>query len=226
MDVNFFSLELELEVLSAAINEDNCFKALISMISTKDVFHYYMSKKMYYVLEKWGLEGFSPSTFAMISELKKDKSITDNDILSLKFNYSTLDFKQKCAELIDLYAKRFMIENCQAAINRIFSKSDPYNEKNELIKSFETIDKLISLTSMRAMKVIVPEVREEVNDLFNNQKEIGIRTGYKEYDKIGFGLQNSDLIIIAGRPGMGKTSLAMGIAQNVAEMGNAVGVFL
>src|SRR5262249_52954893 len=44
----------------------------------------------------------------------------------------------------------------------------------------------------------------------------GLPTGLKEIDKLTLGLQSSDLIIIAGRPSMGKTSLCMNIAENVA----------
>lgn len=45
---------------------------------------------------------------------------------------------------------------------------------------------------------------------------LGIPTGYKQLDKKLSGLQGSQLIVIAGRPGMGKTSFALNIAQNVA----------
>ena len=44
----------------------------------------------------------------------------------------------------------------------------------------------------------------------------GIPTGYKEFDAITNGLQKSDLILLAARPGVGKTSFAMNIAVNAA----------
>lgn len=55
----------------------------------------------------------------------------------------------------------------------------------------------------------------------------GLSTGYVDLDRRTSGLQKSDLIVIAGRPGMGKTTFAMNIAQNVALrlQGEAVGVF-
>ena len=46
---------------------------------------------------------------------------------------------------------------------------------------------------------------------------IGISSGFKAVDGITQGLQKEDLIVIAGRPSMGKTSLAMNIAENVAK---------
>jgi len=44
----------------------------------------------------------------------------------------------------------------------------------------------------------------------------GLETGYVDFDEAVLGLQKSDLIIIAGRPAMGKTSFAMNIAENIA----------
>ena len=46
---------------------------------------------------------------------------------------------------------------------------------------------------------------------------VGVSTGFSEIDEITLGLQKSDLIIIAGRPSMGKTALAFNIAENVAR---------
>ncbi len=54
----------------------------------------------------------------------------------------------------------------------------------------------------------------------------GIPTGFKDFDKKTSGLHNSEFIVIAGRPSMGKTAFAMNIATNVAvKFGNKVGIF-
>ena len=52
----------------------------------------------------------------------------------------------------------------------------------------------------------------------NKKSVIGVPTGYTELDRLTSGLQNSDLIIVAGRPSMGKTALCLNIAQYVATM--------
>lgn len=54
----------------------------------------------------------------------------------------------------------------------------------------------------------------------------GLRTGFVDFDRMTHGLQPGNLVIIAGRPGMGKTSLALNIATHVAhEEGKAAGFF-
>jgi replicative DNA helicase len=54
---------------------------------------------------------------------------------------------------------------------------------------------------------------------------LGVTTGFKAMDTISQGLNNSDLVILAARPAMGKTALAIDIATNAAKSGVAVGVF-
>jgi replicative DNA helicase len=52
----------------------------------------------------------------------------------------------------------------------------------------------------------------------------GLPTGFAELDQMTSGLQPSDMVIVAGRPSSGKTSLALSIAQNAAHKGHTVGV--
>ncbi len=71
--------------------------------------------------------------------------------------------------------------------------------------------------SFTALKRIIPGAFETVEQLFKRKEQItGVPTGFHELDKMTAGLQPSDLIILAGRPSMGKTALAMNIAQNTA----------
>ncbi|MEL6227934.1 MAG: replicative DNA helicase, partial [Pseudomonadota bacterium] len=64
---------------------------------------------------------------------------------------------------------------------------------------------------------VLPGVVDRIDQVNANQGEIaGISTGFKEFDKRTSGLQRGDLIIIAGRPSMGKTTLAINIAENAA----------
>ena len=55
----------------------------------------------------------------------------------------------------------------------------------------------------------------------NRGKLTGVPTGFKDFDKLTSGLQPSDLIILAARPSMGKTALALNIVQNVALRGSS-----
>jgi replicative DNA helicase len=69
----------------------------------------------------------------------------------------------------------------------------------------------------RSLKEILPQAVDRIDLLHQSDGDIsGISTGYNEFDKLTTGLQGGDLIIIAGRPSMGKTTLALNIAENAA----------
>jgi replicative DNA helicase len=69
------------------------------------------------------------------------------------------------------------------------------------------------------IKDFVMENVKTIERLYDKKQTVtGIATGFTDLDKLTSGLQNSDLIIVAGRPSMGKTAFAMNIAQHVATM--------
>jgi replicative DNA helicase len=71
--------------------------------------------------------------------------------------------------------------------------------------------------SFSQMKDVVSDTVEHINKLFEQKERItGIPTGFADLDNMTAGLQPSDLIIIAGRPSTGKTSLALGMALHAA----------
>jgi replicative DNA helicase len=96
---------------------------------------------------------------------------------------------------------RSIVELLDAAERSVFSISEqgsrgsgPVNIKEYLAKTMDRIDTLFH----------------------SNNPITGVPTGYTEFDNMTSGLQGSDLVIMAGRPSMGKTTLAMNIAENVA----------
>ncbi|NNF66572.1 MAG: replicative DNA helicase, partial [Gammaproteobacteria bacterium] len=66
-------------------------------------------------------------------------------------------------------------------------------------------------------QILSPSVVDRLDKLHNSPGDLtGVSSGFSELDKMTAGLQPGDLIIVAGRPSMGKTSLAMNIAENAA----------
>jgi replicative DNA helicase len=72
-------------------------------------------------------------------------------------------------------------------------------------------------SGFKALKHILPEAVDRIDLLHQSDGDItGIPSGYNEFDKMTAGLQAGELIVIAGRPSMGKTTLAVNIAENAA----------
>jgi len=70
-------------------------------------------------------------------------------------------------------------------------------------------------SSLSSMKDLIPRTIDRLHELSNKRDGlIGSSTGFKDLDKKLQGLQKGDLVVVAGRPSMGKTSFAMNIAEN------------
>lgn len=77
------------------------------------------------------------------------------------------------------------------------------------------------------IKEVLNQTYERISDLHDpdaKEKYRGIPTGFKSLDNLLSGLQASDLVILAARPSMGKTALALNMAQNAAKRGSSVGI--
>lgn len=81
----------------------------------------------------------------------------------------------------------------------------------------------------RDIQPLLAEVVERIDELYHREGDsdvTGVPTGFSDLDRMTSGLQAGDLVIVAGRPSMGKTSLAMNIGEHVAiEQGLPVAVF-
>jgi replicative DNA helicase len=85
-------------------------------------------------------------------------------------------------------------------------------------KIFELSENRSKTDSLKKIDEYVGQTLDRLDELSKKQGElIGLSSGFKAIDDITQGLQDEDLIVIAGRPSMGKTSLAMNIAENIAK---------
>lgn len=77
------------------------------------------------------------------------------------------------------------------------------------------------------IKDVLNQTYEKISDLHDpdaKEKYRGVPTGFKSLDNILSGLQPSDLVVLAARPSMGKTALALNIGENIAKKGKTVGL--
>src|SRR3984893_9493882 len=118
----------------------------------------------------------------------------------------------------DKYILRQIIAACTESVRRSFEEQD---EVNNLLDEGE--QKIFSVGEDRfkghvlTMKDQVMEAIDAIEQLYERRGGItGISTGFAELDRMTNGLHESEMIVIAARPSMGKTALAMNIAEHVA----------
>ena len=97
----------------------------------------------------------------------------------------------------------------------------PIKEEGGFLRKIE--DHILSITNTMTAPQVLPasETKTEVTEHLQRLKEaggkiIGLETGFREFDHITSGLKPGELIVVAARPGMGKTTFAMNLVANIA----------
>lgn len=90
---------------------------------------------------------------------------------------------------------------------------------------YDITDKNLN-TGYESLSALAVKAQKEIEAISQKGSELtGVTTGFKDLDKITHGWQPSDLVIIAARPGMGKTAFTLSLAKNASEHGKAIAVF-
>jgi replicative DNA helicase len=123
---------------------------------------------------------------------------------------------------------RKMINAGTSVVGKAYEDSEESEEMlNNTIKEFMEISKTNTDNDFAQLGDVVNDVWDNISESYGKEDQIlGTPTGFKDLDLMCSGFQPSDLIILAARPAMGKTTLAMNFGLNVALQSNAgVAVF-
>ncbi len=111
---------------------------------------------------------------------------------------------------------RMLITNATKVINLCYDSEGNIEEVVDEAERFifEVSDKRHAGRSYEPLKEIVKDSIEKIDMLYQKKAHItGVPTGFVDFDRMTAGLQPSDLIIVAGRPSMGKSAFAIGMAE-------------
>jgi replicative DNA helicase len=125
--------------------------------------------------------------------------------------------------IVDLAIRRNLINVGEDIVNDAYNPGIKLTANEQIERAEQELFNLASLgressANFRAIKVSLGEALEKIQVAFKRQERItGISTGFLDLDKVLCGMQNSDLIILAARPSMGKTALAVNLALNACH---------
>ncbi len=133
----------------------------------------------------------------------------------------------------DIVYKKFILRSLIDASEQIATLSYEQNEMDvaDIIDSaekniFRITQSINTKNAFISIKQSLVETWEQIEHLHEHKDEVrGVPTGFPDLDRLLSGLQKSDLIILAARPSVGKTTFALDIARNVALSGVPVGIF-
>ena len=118
----------------------------------------------------------------------------------------------------DKFILRKLIEEATSIITESYNASNDINEVIEIAeKKIFDVSKNIRSTEFKTIAEVLVKTQNDLEKLASTKGDItGIPTGYYELDKITSGFHPHELIIIAARPGMGKTAIALNMVNNIA----------
>ena len=217
------SLEAEEAVLGAMMIDDAAANKAIGLLKSSSYFYKEAHKKIFEAMLVLSEESNPIDTVSVSNELKKKKSL--KSVGGLYYLTGLVD-KVPTAANIETYAsivkEKGILRNLISASHYMSKKAFESGEDVASILD-EAEQSIFSLTQQKDNKLfqhIKPILTEAIQNLEKMQSKkgsvVGVPSGIIDLDNVTAGFRKSDLIVIAGRPSMGKTALALSVARNAA----------
>ncbi|HSW59424.1 MAG TPA: DnaB-like helicase C-terminal domain-containing protein, partial [bacterium] len=129
-----------------------------------------------------------------------------------------------CSIIIEKSLYRELIRICSESVDSAYRQSAPFNEVvDKSTTDLITLSNRQQAGSVIEIKNIVDSEMQKLKERIDSGRKIsGISSGYPVLDNFGSGFKPGDMIVLAGRPGMGKTSFALNMTIEIARLGHNV----
>ena len=184
------------------------------------------------LLELWNAN--KPIDFITIAQFLRDRNKLDQvgGAAFLNELFTFLPTAASASYYIDILLEKFTLREIIKVCTEYTSRSyDEQDDPTRLLDGVETAIFEIAKGRFKekgaAMKEMVMQAIGSIQKLYDNRGKItGLSTGFKILDQMTDGLHGAEIFVIAARPSMGKTALAMNMAEHIAiEQGKPVAVF-
>jgi replicative DNA helicase len=214
-------LDAEESVLGAMLVSENAIAIVSEMLRAED-FYRRSHATMYETILRVYAEGGTVDSITLINALQNKGQLDEVGgkaaVHTLASTVPAVANAYRYAEIVrDSSTYRNLIragtEIAQLGYERLGEPQELVDQAEQVV--FSIADQRIT-SDFSPISTLLNESFERISQLHESGREItGVATGYRKLDKITAGFQPSNLIILAARPGMGKTSLALNIAAHV-----------
>lgn len=224
-------VEVEKKLLSAMMLRESTIIPMVADILTDEDFYRQENKIVFRALLNVYNRGTPPDILLVENELRRTGEI---DQVSRSYLFSLIDMEFTTARA---EAQATVIKE-KAILRRLIQAGEEIadearNEQNIVEDVLEGAEKkILSVTNkttqigFERLSTVLQRSFERIQHIHNNPGEMeGVTTGFIDLNKITNGLHKSDLILLAARPSMGKTALALNIAANAARAGKVIVLF-
>jgi len=226
------NLEAEQSVLGGILLENQALNTVLELLTVDDFYSESHRKIFAAVLDL--SEKRDPCDLVTLSDALRNRNQLEQ-VGNAAYLASLVDSVPSAANIV-YYCRivkqkailRRLIGTATEILNRSYSPGAEIDQVlDEAERSIFDISQNKIRPSFYPIKEIIKESFKAIERLFERKDLItGVPTGFEKLDEMTSGLQNSDLIVIAGRPSMGKTAFALNIAQHAAiQDGTPVAIF-
>jgi replicative DNA helicase len=222
---------MERSVLGSLMLDQKAMNIVVDILKTED-FYDQKNAEIYEVMFDLYKKKEPIDILSVTSRLKERKTLKQvggNTYLTELVNGipSSANAKHYAETVRKKKILRDLIESSNHISNLGFQEEDDVEELlDEAEKKIFSIARYSVRQKFQSVKNALEEAWERIDRLHKSKEELrGVPSGFHELDDKLAGFQKSDLIILAARPSMGKTALALDIARNVAKKNIPVGIF-
>lgn len=227
------NLEAEMSLLGSILLDKDALVKIADMVDAEDFYKNIHGSIFEIMLELYNKN--EPIDVLTLGNRLEEKGFLEkiggrSYLVSLSNAVPTASHIQQYANIVRRKSTLRKLLSAAGEITRLGFKEDAEDVESVLD---EAQQHLYSITEKHLKQTFTP-IRSVLSDAFERIDELhrekgklrGVPTGYKALDNLLAGLQKSDLIILAARPSVGKTSLALDIARNVAVRAKVpIGIF-
>ena len=226
------SIEAEQSVLGSILLDNETYASLEGMLAAE---HFYKEahRKIFRAIERLFRRGDPMDLVTLTEELRQSGELESVGsvpyLIGLADSVPTAAYADSYARIVlEKATLRDLISASGRIMQLAYDQAGPLDEVLDQAEQniFDLATKKRRV-QFEGMTTLVTETFAHINELFANPDPVsGLRTGFKELDGMTAGLQPSSLNVLAARPSMGKTALALSMGLNAALRGDvSVGIF-
>ncbi len=219
------AIDLEEVVIGAMMIDKKGVDEIIDLLNP-EVFYRDAHQHIFAAIYQLFKSGQPIDLLTVSAQLKKEGNL---EIIGGEYYLIQLTQKVSSSAHIEFHARIILQKFIQRSLIKISNEiiEDSYNEATDVFdlldsaesKLYEVTQGNIKRSSETAQNLVI-QAKKKIQEMANKEGLSGVPSGFDKLDKLTSGWQPSDLVIIAARPGMGKTALTLSMARNIAVQHN------
>ena len=215
------AIELEEAILGALLIDRDALSKVIDILSSES-FYVDGHQKIFEAITQLFGDSDPIDILTVSQRLKKEGELNNIGGEAKLIGLST---RVSSSAHIEFHSRIVVQKHIQRELIRISHNmiEQAYDETNDVLELLDTAEQSLFNISQGNLKKnyegsfeLVKQALQKIEDISKKEGLSGVPSGFKGVDRVTAGWQKSDLIIIASRPGMGKTALSLSMARNMA----------